>query len=234
VIWFVTPSRTIEYLDALLDSMEASEPGSRQYGVVVDNGLPGGLQEEDRPPLVVSYRKPFCFATAINLGVKAAPKSADLIILNDDTTIITPQWLTTAEYILANASPQYGLISFAIAGGVGNPEQKARAVVQGDPLVVPTSKTLCFVATLIRRAAWNEVGGLDERYTAYGFDDDDLCRSLRDAGWLTGVTQQLVVTHGQGGFPHSSSYLRYHGQDGMHELFHKNKAIYEAKWGSTP
>lgn len=50
---------------------------------------------------------------------------------------------------------------------------------------------------LIRRAAFDQVGGFDERYFLY-FEDADLCRRLRDAGWGIGYVPGAVVTHREG------------------------------------
>ena len=37
---------------------------------------------------------------------------------------------------------------------------------------------------MIRRRAFDEVGGMDEQFFLF-WEDADLCRRLRDAGWRT-------------------------------------------------
>ena len=49
-------------------------------------------------------------------------------------------------------------------------------------------------AMLIRRAAFERVGGFDERYFLY-WEDADLCRRLRDAGLTTRYVPQAIVRH---------------------------------------
>jgi N-acetylglucosaminyl-diphospho-decaprenol L-rhamnosyltransferase len=52
----------------------------------------------------------------------------------------------------------------------------------------------CF---LVRRAAFEEVGGFDESYFMYA-EDVDLCWRLARAGWRTGYVPEAEVTHLQG------------------------------------
>ncbi|HEX6463670.1 MAG TPA: glycosyltransferase family 2 protein [Vicinamibacterales bacterium] len=47
---------------------------------------------------------------------------------------------------------------------------------------------------LIRRKAFDEVGGFDERYFLY-WEDADLCRRLRDRGWTTRYVPGAIVEH---------------------------------------
>src|SRR3990172_425929 len=153
MIYAVIPSRTDAYLDALLSSMEVSEPGMLGYAVIADNGL--SQEFKDRWKMMCTFEptpQPFVFAQAINLAVAKIPKSADILILNDDTTMVSTFWRQRAERLLRSPDlERYGMISLAIDGGVGNPEQKR--VFWQTPDVVEATKTLCFVAVIIRRTA---------------------------------------------------------------------------------
>lgn len=51
---------------------------------------------------------------------------------------------------------------------------------------------------LIRREAFDQVGGFDERFFLY-FEDADLCRRLRAAGWGIGYVPGAQVIHREGG-----------------------------------
>ncbi|MBA2437904.1 MAG: glycosyltransferase family 2 protein [Acidimicrobiia bacterium] len=50
---------------------------------------------------------------------------------------------------------------------------------------------------LVRRRAWDEVGGFDESFFMY-MEDVDLCWRLRRAGWRTGYEPAARVTHAIG------------------------------------
>ena len=47
---------------------------------------------------------------------------------------------------------------------------------------------------LVRRAAFEQVGGFDERYFLY-WEDADLCRRLRGAGWTIRIRADAQVVH---------------------------------------
>lgn len=54
--------------------------------------------------------------------------------------------------------------------------------VERIPAVPVDVESLAATALLVRRSAFDEVGGFDERFFLYG-EDLDLCRRLRSAGW---------------------------------------------------
>jgi GT2 family glycosyltransferase len=58
-------------------------------------------------------------------------------------------------------------------------------------------ETLAATAIVIRRGAFAEVGGFDERYFLYG-EDLDLCRRFRDASWRLVATPETWAVHQSG------------------------------------
>jgi GT2 family glycosyltransferase len=59
-------------------------------------------------------------------------------------------------------------------------------------------ESLAATAIVLRRSAFTEVGGFDERYFLYG-EDLDLCRRLRDAGWALLAVPDTWAEHTSGG-----------------------------------
>ena len=49
----------------------------------------------------------------------------------------------------------------------------------------------CFI---VRREAWDAVGGFDTGFVIY-FEDVDLCWRVRQAGWITYLDTSVTVTH---------------------------------------
>jgi GT2 family glycosyltransferase len=47
---------------------------------------------------------------------------------------------------------------------------------------------------MVRRAAFDEIGGMDERFFLY-WEDADLCRRLSKKGWATVYNPAASVTH---------------------------------------
>ena len=60
-----------------------------------------------------------------------------------------------------------------------------------EPFVPDWVSSACM---LVRRQAYEAVGGMDESVFVY-MDDVDLCQRLRDAGWLTSYCPAAGVTH---------------------------------------
>ncbi|MBK8545653.1 MAG: glycosyltransferase family 2 protein, partial [Caulobacteraceae bacterium] len=73
-------------------------------------------------------------------------------------------------------------------------KHRAAAPPPGEPFAA------CGAAMLVRREAFEVVGGFDARYFCY-FEDVDLCFRLRLAGWRVLHTPDAVVAHVGGGSP---------------------------------
>jgi N-acetylglucosaminyl-diphospho-decaprenol L-rhamnosyltransferase len=89
------------------------------------------------------------------------------------------------------------------------------------PTAVDWVSGACMV---VRRQTLYEVGSLDERFFMY-FEDADLCRRVREAGWSVYYLPEVVVVHRAGGSTrshpraiwnlHKSAFL-YHRKHGAH------------------
>lgn len=236
------PSRSDKHLEPLLTSMERSQAGSTTCVWVGDNGV--SLDFKRKWPMVhwVPVPRPFVFAQAINILANASVPNErddgtnaeipDLMVLNDDTEVATVNWITMCQALLASERAQsYGMISVQIAGGVGNPEQKVRGLGPMD--IVDAEKTICFVACLIPRRVFETIGGLDEAFLGYGFDDDDYCERVRNAGLKCGVTGAVTVKHGFGNNVHSSSYVPLLGHAEWMRAGEYNGRVFAKKYGKN-
>ena len=77
---------------------------------------------------------------------------------------------------------------------------------------------------LIRRAPFDAAGGFDERYFLY-WEDADLCRRLRDAGWTTRYVPGAIVEHPGGA---SASTARAFASRVFHESAYRYYATHVA------
>lgn len=164
---------------------------------------------DDRIKVVTWEGTGFNFATINNFGVEKS-SGEYLLFLNNDTEIITPDWLSILLGLCQQ--PEVG----AVGAKLLYPDmliQHAGVVVQGIgaghlALNLPGNtpgylNTICSThevsavtgaCTMVERAIFNEVGGFDERY-AVAFNDVDLCMKIREAGKLVLYTPLVELIH---------------------------------------
>lgn len=149
------------------------------------------------------------FGSACNLGASALP-GCDLLLLNPDAAIDGAA-IARLRQSLEDA-PRIGVVGPAIEDAAGTLElswgddptlksewerKKAHEAVRTrppEPLVVDWVTGGC---CLVRREAWDEVGGFDEHYFLY-FEDLDLCRRIRRAGFEVRFDPIVTARHLRG------------------------------------
>ena len=148
------------------------------------------------------------FAAAVNAGARQATGEL-LLVLNSDCFLEQDALgrlvdtlardaglgLCAAALVETDRSPgkSHGpcltlrlALTTALAANPQTPRRRGRGVE--DVEFVPLA------CAMIRRSAWDEVSGLDERFFFY-FEDQDVCRRLRDAGWRLAVDWGAVAVH---------------------------------------
>jgi GT2 family glycosyltransferase len=232
MLTFIIPSRTDVLADNLLVSLKHSSPESKYAVIIADNGLSPELRKKHSEVMFVDTPEPFSFAVAVNGAVRHAKPGADLALLNDDVTIESDGFVASLEQILVQAKVQgYGVVSPIIDGGVGNPDQ---CRVPETREIVLTRNPLCFVAVVIPRPVWDELGGLDEGFPGYGFEDTDFDRRVVESGWKLGVAGSARVRHGYEQHSHSVTFMGRFGADRCAQLYRASEQVFKAKWGDGP
>lgn len=226
------PSRTVEYLDRALNSLfwHGGFQGTGRRIIVGDNGL---VAREEHPTITyVDVPQPFNFARAINLCAAAADPTHDLVVLNDDAHPLDFQFPVSVECAIKWGRDEgYGLLSARIEGGVGNDDQRRKTPIG---TIFQTYRSICFMAAIIPRHVWNQIGPLDERFDQYGCDDLDYSRRVVEAGYKLGVVGWTAVEHGFHGQVQSGTYLRQFGHDTYAYMGQRALQIFHDKWGSGP
>lgn len=225
-------SRTDEHLVRLYFSLARSNRHDwlRMHRLVIgDNGISEKIRKcFPREAIFVPIQEPFIFAKAINDCVDACHTSHDILIMNDDTIVETPNFIPEMEIALSMATG-YGILSPVITGGGAGNEDQMRPLSPDNYDLFETHKIICFIAALIRREAWSRVGIMDEQFTGYGFEDTDYNRRVVEAGWKLGVTGAARVWHESSG-----TYRAKYGLQKHTEMFHESRIKFEAKWGTGP
>jgi hypothetical protein len=85
-----------------------------------------------------------------------------------------------------------------------------------------------FVCVYIPRTVIDRVGLLDERYVGYGYDDDDYCKRVRDAGLKLAVSGKCIVEHAS--LPSTFRSGQEVSQERFSEMFALNRRLFEEKW----
>jgi N-acetylglucosaminyl-diphospho-decaprenol L-rhamnosyltransferase len=194
-------------LEGLLECQPLRRAFSRL--ILVDNASTDGSPEMAERAGVEVLRRAANdgFAAAVNEGVGRTDGSL-VAVLNPDIRFETDDITSRlAEHFV---KPRVGLLAPALVLPDGTLQDSAREVPMPIDLflrrwgrrahgsvnpetatVVPWVVGACIV---LRRSAFDDVGGLDERFLLY-FEDVDLCVRLRDRGWDVVVDPTVTVSH---------------------------------------
>jgi hypothetical protein len=209
----IIPSKTLSNARPCVEAVRSLEPGART--IVVDDGIDDirNLGE------VIPGKKPFIFSRNINIGIRAAGRD-DVLLLNDDAILKTHGGFSLLQKTAAER-PEFGIIA-STTNNVGSNNQKPRGIgLRQDPRMV------CFIAVLIPRTTLDRIGYLDERFTAYGFEDDDFCYRVRRAGLQIGIHDGCFVDH-------ASLKSAFRGDPKVSAQLDGGRKIFIDKWGAYP
>ena len=187
----IIPSRNVSNLATCIQAVRKHEP--QAHIIVVDDGIDWRLMPvlPGTPPQyqTCAGRSPFIFARNVNIGIQAAGTD-DVILLNDDAILESPDGFNRMQRA-AKSWHEIGLIS-ATTNYAANPEQQ-RYPTRG--LRYCSSPFVAFVCVLIPRRTIETVGLLDERFTGYGWEDNDYCRRVSEAGFKLAIHDGCFVDH---------------------------------------
>ena len=161
---------------------------------------------------VVTYEGGFNYSRINNFGVSKT-KGEYLLLLNNDTEVITPDWM---EQLLmyaqrkdvgaAGAKLYYGDDTIQHAGvviGLGAHRSAGHTHYKMPRQHLGYMGRLCYAqdvtavtgaCLMVSRAAYDQVGGLDESFTI-SLNDVDFCLKLREAGYLNIFTPFAELYH---------------------------------------
>jgi N-acetylglucosaminyl-diphospho-decaprenol L-rhamnosyltransferase len=175
--------------------------------LVVDNVSSDGSPEiaARGGAMVITRTEPGGYGSCVNMGARetAGPVFA---VLNPDVTFDDSDVVEHLSRRLEDSG--IGLVAPALVLPDGRIQDSARHIPTPLDLLlrrhfdaergaiwdggeVAWVVGACFI---VRRDAWNTVGGFDERFFLY-FDDVDLCWRLRQAGWSTYLEPSVKVRH---------------------------------------
>jgi GT2 family glycosyltransferase len=217
--------------------VDEDETGERRH----DEFL-GRLEEaEERIRVVPGPAGPFNFSRSVNYAAARADGEL-LLLLNDDVEVVDPEWLEIAVgYVLQNRVGAVGMrlhypdgtIQHAGmlvgAGGIAEILYRGRLpTIAGYLNRAQLPQDLSVVAgacMLVRRDAFEEVGGLDEAFPV-AYNDVDFCLKLRDRGWRVLYVPDAQLVHHE-----SASFGSY--QERRAEDHDRDAERMVARWGAA-
>ncbi len=188
---------------------------------------------------ILFYNKPFNYSAINNFAVTKA-RGEVLVFLNNDTEVITPQWLEIMLGCLQQ--PKVGAVGVKLyypngliqhAGvilGIGGCADHAfkyfektekgymcRAILQQEYSAVTSA------CMMTRKDLFIKMGGFDEKNLPISFNDVDYCLKLREAGYRIVFTPYVELYHHE-------SLTRKEKYDILKDQYKKEADYMRKKW----
>lgn len=217
LVSIIIPTRNgLEDLRKCLDSLHLTDYSQVEF-LIIDN------QSDDQNTLaylselckrpnhrVLPYSYPFDYAALHNWAVPQA-RGEVLCLLNNDTEVITPSWLSEmvaqamrkdvgavgAKLLYPDGTLQHGGVVLGLGGIAGH----AHKTMDGNNWglfgrggVIQDVSAVTAACLVMQKRHWEHVGGMAAELTV-AFNDVDLCLRLRDAGLRNIWLPQSVLYH---------------------------------------
>lgn len=159
---------------------------------------------------VVAFNQPFNYSCINNFAVAQA-NGTFLVFLNNDTEVITPEWLEEmlghaqrkevgavgAKLLFPNNTIQHGGVILRLGGVAGHAFYGLPASESGYMGLATVTRNCAAVTgacMMLRRAVFEEVGGFDEELDV-AYNDVDLCLRIILRGYYIVWTPHAVLYH---------------------------------------
>lgn len=227
-----------DYTQRCLDSLLLTLKSGDQV-VVVDNGSTDATGEglkKYQSVEVLRNSANLGFAAGCNQG--AAVANGEVIVFLNNDTIVFDGWLD--GLLTPFSDPKVGAVG-PMSDNASGPQQILETPYDPqDPLSISAfaqawqrthsgqtsdCARLAGFCIAVRTDSFNNAGGFDEQYELGGFEDDDLCMTLRNQG------MRLLIAHGS--FVHHVAHVTFDSnQVDWHNQQSKNLEKFRAKWGT--
>lgn len=168
------------------------------------------LQEQHDNLRVIVWESIFNYSAINNYGARFA-RGEYLILLNNDTEIISPKWIE--EMLMFNQRPEVAAVGaklcypddtiqhaglgigiLTLAGHLHRHFDRNHTGYMGRLAYAQDLSGVTAACMMIRRDVYEEMHGLDESYQV-AFNDVDLCMRIRQAGYLIVWTPFAELYH---------------------------------------
>ncbi len=183
----------------------------------------------------------FNYAAINNFGVQQA-QGEYVLLLNNDTKVITPEWME--EMLMFSQRSDVGAVGAKLyypdntiqhAGIIIGIDSTAEHLHKGANkdeygfmgrlIYVQNLSAVTGACMMIRRSIWDGVGGLDERF-AVAFNDVDICMKIRKAGYLIVWTPYSELYH------YESKSRGYEDTPEKRKRFLSESRLFQTQWAA--
>ena len=233
----------LEYTRSCLGSLFTVTDHPAWRVVVVDNGSVDGTVEwltelESTNPrvTVLCNETNLGFTKACNIGIAATSGDEDVVLMNNDTVIVDPRWLTVLQDV-AYSDPDAGVVGARLVDGNGQilhlgsfmqPLSLRGQQLGGMELDINQAnrtrdvEAVVFAQAYIRRNCIERVGVLEESLFAY-FEDTDYCLRTARAGMKVLYAGEASTVH------HQSASTRENDVE-FWSIYEKSRKVFSRQW----
>lgn len=169
------------------------------------------LGESDERVRFVRFDHPFNFSAINNFGADLAD-GEHLLLLNNDTEVISPEWLGSmlahsqredvgavgAKLLYPDGRIQHAGAILGMGGVAGHSHKYLDNDANGyfsRPHLTQNISAVTGACLMVKRALYLELDGLEEEALAIAFNDIDFCIRLRERGLLNIFEPAAVLYH---------------------------------------
>jgi GT2 family glycosyltransferase len=197
---------------------------------------------EDERVRVLTYDRPFNYSAINNFAVGHA-RGTFVALLNNDTEVLEPAWLTElmryaarpeigaagAKLLYDDRSIQHAGVVIGIGGAAGHAHRFLPADQPGYfymPHVAQFVSAVTGACLLVKTSKFEAVGGLDDEKLAIAFNDVDFCLKLEVAGWRNVYVPHAILLH------HESKSRDSDMAPTQLPRFKRELAVLQERWGT--
>lgn len=188
---------------------------------------------------VVVWDEPFNYSAINNYGAQFA-SGQHLLLLNNDTEVISPDWIQ--EMLMYSQRQDVGAVGaklyypdntiqhaglgiglLALAGHLHRGFERNHIGYTGRLIYTQNLSAVTAACVMIRWDVWDEIGGLDESF-AVAFNDVDMCMRIRKAGYLIVWTPYAELYH------YESKSRGLEDTPEKQKRFENEVHIFQARW----
>lgn len=219
LVTLVIPTRNgLSLLRRCIDSIRARTDYPRYEILVIDNGSdePEALEYLEKlsrqsDAQVLRIDAPFNYS-ALNNRAVAQARGEFVALLNNDTEVISPGWLSEmvsialqpgvgavgARLWYSDDTLQHGGVVLGVGGVAGHSHKRLRRDETGyfgRGSLIQSFSAVTAACLVVRRSTFQAVGGLDEVNLKVAFNDVDFCMRLCEAGLRNVWTPYAELYH---------------------------------------